>query len=91
MRKLLLLCALVIPGIASSECYCTCMNGRNQPLCDSSMDLRPICAPKVCPIEPPSLKPINPPTLPPLGTRECRQEQVWDHNYGKYVWKKVCY
>ena len=59
------------------------VNGSNQPICDSSIDLRPICGPKVCPIEPPSIKPINPPTIAPIGTKECIQEQVWDYNLGK--------
>ena len=36
---------------AFSDCYCTCMDGKNQPICDSTIEIRPICSPKVCPIE----------------------------------------
>ena len=74
-----------------ADCYCTCMNGENQPICDSAIVLRPICPPKICPLEPPSIEPIQPPTLPPLGTEVCVQEQVWDYNLGEYVWKTICY
>jgi hypothetical protein len=87
------LCAMLIgvgANVAEAACYCTCMNGTNQPICDTAIEVRPICAPRICPIEPPSIRPIQPPTVPPLGTRNCRQEQVWDHNYQRYVWKTIC-
>ena len=90
MKRLFLL-VILLPVYAGADCYCTCINGQNQPVCSSSIDLRPICGPRVCPIEPPSVKPINPPTVPPIGTKVCIQEQVWDHNLGKYVWKQICY
>lgn len=82
---------LFMPAFALGDCYCTCVNGKNQPICESTIDLPPICAPKVCPLEPPSVKPINPPTVPPIGTETCVQQQVWDHNKRKYEWKQVCY
>lgn len=88
-----ILAALALTGlavIAYADCYCTCINGRNQPVCERAFDVRPVCPPKVCPIEPPSIRPINPPTVPPVGTKVCYQEMVWDHNFGKYVWKQVC-
>jgi len=44
-----------------------------QPLCQSSIDLPPICPPTICPIASPSIAPINPATLPPLGTSQCGQ------------------
>ena len=91
MKKLLLLLLIGLPAGAFADCYCVCMNGVNQAFCDSAIEIRPICGPKVCPIEPPSIKPINPPTIPPIGTVTCIQEFVWDHNLGKYVWKQVCY
>jgi hypothetical protein len=90
MKKLLVIFLFAFPGISAADCYCTCMNGENQPICENAIDLKPICAPKICPIEPPSIKPINPPTIPPIGTKNCRQEQVWDYNQNKYVWKQVC-
>ena len=82
--------ALLLPIAALADCYCTCINGQNQPICSNAFEMRPICAPMICPIEPPSIRPINPPTIPPLGTRFCTQEYVWDFNYGKYVWKQIC-
>lgn len=73
-----------------SRCTCVCMNGENQPLCTSTMDLKPICPPKICPIETPSIQPIAPITLPPLGTEECRMEQVYNQNTAQYQWMQVC-
>ena len=89
-RLALALILMLAANSAFAGCYCTCINGVNQPLCESSIDIPPICPPKVCPIEPPSVKPINPPRVPPIGTRVCYQEYVWDHNLNKYVWKQVC-
>lgn len=86
----LILSVLVSASPANAACYCTCLNGQNQPICDNAIDVRPICPPRVCPIEPPSVRPIQPPTVPPVGTRSCRLEQVWDHNYQRYVWKNIC-
>ncbi len=90
MKRLFLLIVL-FPSWAGADCYCTCINGQNQALCDSAIEIRPICGSRVCPIEPPSVKPINPPIVPPIGTKHCDQELVWDHNLGKYVWKQICY
>ena len=90
MKKLVLLALLAIPAISVADCYCTCIDGRNQPICQNALDVKPVCPPRVCPIEPPSVKPINPPTVPPIGTRRCYQKYVWDHNYQKYMWKQVC-
>jgi len=74
---------------AYAECTCQCVNGHMQPLCDSSIDLPPICPPMVCPIATPSIAPISPPTLPPLGTTSCRQARVCDP-YGNCRWQEVC-
>lgn len=82
--------ASLYAGQAMAACYCTCMNGQNQPICDTAYEVRPICPPRVCPIVPPSVRPIQPPTVPPIGTQRCVKEQVWDHNFNKYVWKTVC-
>lgn len=90
MKRLLPFLLLLLPGVAVADCYCTCINGQNQPICEKSYEVKPVCPPKVCRVEPPSVKPINPPTVPPVGTRNCFQEMVWDHNYNKYVWKQVC-
>ena len=83
--------SLPIPQSATAGCICVCMNGYNQPLCDSSLDIAPICPPRVCPIEPPSIKPITPPSIPPIGTSVCNDELVWDDYLAQYVWREVCY
>jgi hypothetical protein len=79
-----------VSGVEGS-CVCVCMNGSNQPICGSSIQLRPICPPRVCPIEPPSIAPIVSPSLPPLGTNVCKQEQVLYPGTSRYTWQKVCY
>ncbi len=76
--------------IAAAECVCRCVNGVAQPLCRSTMDLPPICSPQVCPIVPPSIAPIPAPRIPPIGTKECRQEQVYNPATKQYEWKSVC-
>ena len=81
---------LLSSGSALADCYCTCINGEVEAICDHAYEMRPLCSPRLCPLVPPSLQPIQPPTLPPLGTEVCEQEQVWDYNYGKYVWKTIC-
>lgn len=85
-----LMFCLLVPTTASADCYCTCINGANVPICSSTLDIPPICPPRVCPIEPPSITPINPPTIPPIGTQNCRQEQVFNNNTGRYEWRQIC-
>lgn len=75
---------------ASASCVCRCVNGEVVPLCTSSLDLAPICAPRVCPLTPPSIAPLDSLRLPPLGTTSCRQEQVLNPYTGRYEWKRVC-
>src|SRR5208283_5504113 len=81
------LVVMILP--ASASCICQCVNGQMQPLCASSIDLRPICPPTICPIAAPSVAPIRPPTLPPLGTSSCHQAQVCDQ-FGNCRWEQVC-
>ena len=75
---------------ATAGCVCRCMNGDNVPLCSSSLDLPPICPPRVCPIAPPAVEPLAPLRLPPLGTSDCRQQQVLNPYTGRYEWRTVC-
>jgi len=75
---------------ANARCVCRCVNGDMQALCSSSIDLPPICPPKVCPIRSPSIAPIRAPKIPPIGTTRCRQAQVLNRNTGRYEWKRVC-
>jgi hypothetical protein len=74
---------------AYAGCACQCVNGEMQPLCDSAIDLPPICPPTICGIAPPSIPPIAAPILPPLGTSYCRQAQVCD-TWGNCRWQQVC-
>jgi hypothetical protein len=84
------LCAAVLVNDASASCVCRCVNGEVQALCSSSIDLPPICPPRVCPITPPSVAPIQAPRVPPIGTTVCRQAQVFNQRTGQYEWREVC-
>jgi hypothetical protein len=84
------LLGLLLATPASAKCKCVCINGQVQPVCSSSLDLAPICAPRLCPMVPPAIKPLKMPTLPPLGTKKCRQVQVYNNYKGKYEWRTVC-
>jgi hypothetical protein len=85
--------ALVVstPKQAVGACRCACVNGEVVPLCSNSLDLPPICPPRICPIVPPSIEPIQRPRIPPLGTSECRMKQVLNNATGRYEWREVCY
>ena len=89
-----LFCALIsllfFSGSAYAACVCRCVSGEMKPICESSLDLPPICPPSICQIAPPSIAPLQPPTLPPLGTRNCNQQQVLNPLTGRYEWKTVC-
>lgn len=74
------------PSVAA--CSCQCVNGSQQQLCSSSIDLPAICAPTICPIAAPSIAPIQSPVIPPLGASRCRQAQVATA-FG-YQWQTVC-
>ena len=75
---------------AKAACVCSCVNGNNIPICESSLDIEPICPPKICPIVPPSIRPIETPSIPPIGTTHCRNEQVYNQYTMRYEWKRVC-
>lgn len=74
-----------------ANCVCSCVNGQNIPICSNSIDVRPVCPPKVCPIVPPSVVPVNTPRVPPVGTSKCTQHQVYNNYTGQYEWKQLCY
>jgi hypothetical protein len=73
-----------------AACACRCVDGAMQPLCDSSIDLPPICPLAGCAIPPASIKPIQPLAIPPLGTSQCSPHQVLNPNSGQYEWRSVC-
>ena len=76
--------------LAKASCVCTCVNGEVTALCSSTLDIAPICAPRICPLTPPSIAPIQSPKLNPLGTTSCRQMQVLNPYTFRYEWKRVC-
>lgn len=90
MKTLLALAMLFASAAADAACVCRCMNGENQPLCSSSLDVQPICPPRACPVEPASIAPIQRPTVPPIGTTDCRQQQVLNPYTGRYEWRTIC-
>ena len=91
MRSVLFALAVSLLGgsAASAGCTCQCVDGEMQPLCQSSIDLPPICPMMTCPIAAPSLAPLTPPALAPLGTSECRQARVCD-TFNHCQWQQVC-
>ena len=93
MRNLMVtLILLNLTGVADAACRCVCIEGYStpQPLCDSSIEVRPICAPRVCPVAQPSVPPVQAPVVPPVGTTNCQQEHVFNPFTGQYEWKTVC-
>ena len=90
MRQLVLLVLLVASPLVFANCQCRCVNGSVQAICTSSIDVRPVCSPRVCQIRTPSVKPVQPPRVPPVGTKSCRQVQVLNEYTRRYEWKTVC-
>jgi hypothetical protein len=81
--------ALLFPASSWGECACKCVDGKVQAICTSSLDLKPICAPRICPMVPPSVRPIQPPVMSPLGT-DCRKEPVLNPKTNVYEWQTIC-
>jgi hypothetical protein len=85
-----LLLTISIATLAGAECACECVNGAQQAICSSAIELRPICPPRICPIVPRAITPIMPPYIPPIGTSGCRMEQVYNNFTGMYQFERVC-
>lgn len=81
---------LALPAAAIAECECMCVNGSVQAMCSSAIEVRPICAPRICPITSPSVQPITAPRIPPVGTTSCHQVQVLNEYTQHYEWHEVC-
>jgi len=90
--RLWLIAALLLMMMAKTqaECVCRCVEGEMQPICESAIDLRPLCPVTVCALPLPLARPIQPPVLPPLGTTKCTQRQVLDPDIGQYEWQSIC-
>ena len=82
---------LLASGVAMADCRCVCMNGDVRAVCSSSLDVEPICPPRICPITPLSVEPLQQPRVPPIGTSNCVQKQVYNEYTRMYEWKEVCY
>jgi len=91
MKRLLILFILILPFKVMADCQCVCMQGQVRALCSSSIDIEPICPPRICPITPPSIQPIQQPRVPPIGTSTCTQKQVYNDYTSRYEWREVCY
>jgi hypothetical protein len=76
-------------GAADASCVCACVDGHMQPICQSAIDLPPLCPLALCPLVQLSIAPLPPLTLPPLGTSQCRQARVCDRS-GECLWRPVC-
>ena len=66
------------------------LNGQNIPICSNTMELAPICPPKICPLRSPSIKPTENLIIPPIGTQNCSKEQVFNSFTARYEWKNLC-
>jgi len=95
MKKLLaLFSALFVFALATyadASCQCVCMDGQVRAVCSSTLDIEPICSPRICPMTTPSIEPIQRPRVPPLGTSKCVQKQIYNEDTRRYEWKEVCY
>ena len=78
-------------SIAHAACECRCVGGQNRPICQSTLDMPPICPMTMCPIEPPALQPLASPQLPPLGTSACEMRQVYNPASQQYQWQRLCH
>ena len=91
LTALLLLGADVLAANAAfAACQCTCMNGQPKAICQSSLDVAPVCPPRICAIPPPSVRPLDAPRTAPVGARQCRMEQVLNRANSRYEWQQVC-
>jgi len=95
MKKILMM--VIVLGVfafatyANASCQCVCMNGQVRAICSSTLDIQPICSPRICPMTTPSIEPIQTPRMPPVGTSKCVQKQIYNEYTHRYEWKTVCY
>jgi hypothetical protein len=90
MKKVILAAMILFPLNSFASCQCVCVEGQVQAICSNTLDVRPICAPRVCPIPPPSIQPIQQPRVTPVGTKSCTQKQVYNEESRRYEWKEIC-
>jgi len=88
---LALFASIGFSSVATANCECRCVDGEVRAICSSSIDLEPICSPRICPITNPSVTPIQRPVVPPIGTETCEQKQVYNEYTHQYEWKEICH
>jgi hypothetical protein len=76
--------------LRQGKCECSCVNGTVQALCSSTIDIRPICPEKLCPVVIKTVKPLHTPSLPPVGTKSCDLQQVYNEDKRQYEWQEIC-
>ena len=81
---------LLVSTQVYAECSCECVDGQVQAICENPLEIQPICFPRMCPGELPIIKPLSLPVIPPVGTRDCRQERVYDPSTHTYGWETLC-
>jgi hypothetical protein len=79
-----------LSGSAFASCECACVNGKVEPICTSSIEVKPYCAPTICPAPPPAQAPATLPAIPPPGTSSCKLDQYWNPVSNQYEWRRVC-
>ncbi|WP_186267794.1 hypothetical protein [Burkholderia gladioli] len=84
-----LACA-VLSQIALADCECRCVDGQVQAICSSTLDMRPMCAPQICPMRSLQMQPMTPMSMPPVGTSSCTMRQVYNPYSHQYEWQKLC-
>lgn len=72
-----------------AACRCACVEGEKVPICDSTLEIPPLCF-GICALPPPKIRPLQSPTIPPLGTTECVKKLVQNPYTGKYEWRTLC-
>ena len=82
---------IILACNVNAGCRCVCVNGEARAVCTSTLDIKPICPPRICPMTPPSIAPIQKPYIPPIGTKKCVQKQIYNEYTRQYEWKEVCY
>lgn len=81
---------MLLAGPALASCGCTCVNGQPKAVCQSSLDVAPVCSPRICAIPPLGVRPSETPRTPPVGAKQCRMEQVLNRASNRYEWQQVC-
>lgn len=90
MKSLIFAMILGAASVASADCECYCIDGEVASVCETAMDLEPVCSALICPPLPLEPEPIPDLVQVPVGATECRQHQVYDKFMDKYEWVMLC-